>query len=209
MRVLDLFSGTGSIAKGVSEEDECVSVDMCSKFHAPTIQVDIMDWDYKSAFPPGYFDAIFAGVPCTEYSRLRDVCKSTKPPDIEKANKVVLRTLEIIDYFKPKFWYIENPDGGKLKEQEFMRDLPYHRVSYCMYGYPYRKTTRFWTNNTAFQPKLCVRGCCGQVTDGKHQASLGRKKSVPLHQKYSYPPELVRDLLQSCRQGNANTYALP
>ena len=46
----------------------------------------------------------------------------------------MLRTLEIIDYFKPKFWFIENPDGGKLKEQPFMRDLPYHRVSYCMYG---------------------------------------------------------------------------
>ena len=158
-----------------------------------------MEWDYKSAFPIGHFDVIFAGVPCTEYSRLRDCCKHTKPPDIEKANKVVLRTLEIIDYFKPKFWFIENPDGGKLKDQEFMRDLPYHRVSYCHYGYDYRKTTRIWTNNTAFKPKLCVRGDCGKTVGRRHIASIGQKKHLPLAQKYSYPPELVRELLNNCR----------
>ena len=199
MRVLDLFSGTGSIPKEMSDEDECVSVDISGEFHEPTIKVDIMEWDYKSAFPVGHFDAIFAGVPCTEYSRLRDCCKKSKPPDIEKANKVVLRTLEIIDYFKPKRWFIENPDGGKLKDQEFMRDLPYYRVSYCMYGYDYRKTTRIWTNAPDFKPKLCVRGSCGKTIGRRHLASIGQKKSTSLYQKYTYPPELVRDLLQSCR----------
>ena len=198
MRILDLFSGTGSIPKQVTELDECVSVDISGDFHQPTILADILEWDYKSAFPVGYFDVIFAGVPCTEYSKLRDCCK-TKPPDIEKANKVVLRTLEIIDYFQPKFWYIENPDGGKLKDQPFMRDLPYHRVSYCMYGFDYRKTTRIWTNNAAFQPKICVRGSCGKTNEGRHLASIGRRKHTPLAQKYSYPPELVRELLESTR----------
>jgi site-specific DNA-cytosine methylase len=202
MKILDLFSGTGSIPKQVKPEDECVSVDISGDLHQPTILVNIMEWDYKSAFPAGHFDVIFAGVPCTEYSRLRDICKNTKPPDIEKANKVVLKTLEIIDYFKPKFWYIENPDGGKLKEQEFMRDLPYHRVSYCMYGYDYRKTTRIWTNNTAFQPKICHKGSCGKTVDGKHIGSIGQKSYVPLAQKYSYPPELVRELLESTRYQN-------
>ena len=129
MRILDLFSGTGSIPKQIRADDECVSVDISADLHEPTILVDIMEWDYKSAFPIGHFDVIFAGVPCTEYSRLRDCCKHTKPPDIEKANKVVLRTLEIIDYFKPKFWFIENPDGGKLKDQEFSSRST-HRVLY-------------------------------------------------------------------------------
>ena len=57
-------------------------------------------------------------------SRLKTVVK-TKPPDIEKRIKSSC-ALEIIDYFKPKFWFIENPDGGKLKEQEFMKD---HRTT--------------------------------------------------------------------------------
>ena len=80
-----------------------------------------------------------------------------------------------------------------------MRDLPYHRVSYCMYGYDYRKTTRIWTNNTTFQPKLCVRGGCGKTVGRRNLASIGREKHLPLSQKYSYPPELVRQLLRSCR----------
>ena len=144
----------------------------------------------------------FRTVSCTEYSRLRDCCKHTKPPDIEKANKVVLRTLEIIEHFKPKFWFIENPDGGKLKEQEFMRDLPYHRVSYCMYGYDYRKTTRIWANNTAFQPKLCSKGSCGKTWVRNTWRLLDARST--LAQKYSYPPQLVRDLLESCRDGRAS-----
>lgn len=200
MKILSLFSGTGSIEKETREDDEVTSVDISDSLYPPSVCVDILKWDYKNAgFAAGHFDAIFAGVPCTEYSRLRDCCKKTKPPDIAKANEIVLRTLEIIEYFKPKFWFIENPDGGKLKEQEFMKDLPYHRVSYCMYGYDYRKTTRFWTNNTHFKPKLCVRGSCGKVLNGRHQATIGQRKFLPLSQKYSYPPELVRDLLQSCR----------
>jgi len=32
-----------------------------------------------------------------------------------------------------------------------------------MYGYDYRKTTRIWTNNTAFQSKLCSNGSCGKT----------------------------------------------
>lgn len=200
MRVLDLFSGTGSIMKELhDDDDECVSVDISGDLHEPTIRVDIMEWDYKKAFPPHHFDMIFAGVPCVEYSRLRDCCKKTKPPDIVKANAVVQRTLDIIDYFQPKFWYIENPDGGKLKDQTFMQDLPYHRVSYCMYGYDYRKTTRIWTNNSAFQPRICVRGSCGKTVGRRHVASIGQKRFLPLSQKYSYPPELVWELLESTR----------
>ena len=199
MRILDLFSGTGSISKQVNSDDECISVDVSNEYHEPTILVDIMQWNYSDAFPPGYFDVIFAGVPCTEYSRLRDVYKDRNPPDIEKANKIVLRTLEIIQYFKPTYWWIENPDGGKLKEQPFMQGLPFHRVSYCHYGYPYRKTTRFWSNNTAFKPKVCVRGSCGKVVNRRHPANIGKNVAVPLHQKFSYPPALVSELLDASR----------
>lgn len=176
------------------------SLDISNKYHTPTIQTDITDWDYKSStFAPGTFDVIFAGVPCTEYSKLRDCHKKTAPPNLEKANAIVRRTLDIIDYFQPKFWYIENPDTGTLRHQEFMRDLPYHRVSYCMYGFDYKKNTRIWTNNAAFQPKLCTKGSCGKRIGRRHAARIGLKLYTPLSQKYSYPPALVRELLESTR----------
>jgi len=81
----------------------------------------VMEWDCTIGGFVGHFEAVFTAVPCAEYSRLREYCK--KPPDIEKVNEVVLRTLEIIEYFKPKVWFIENPDSGKLKDQEFMKGL--------------------------------------------------------------------------------------
>lgn len=204
MRVLDLFSGTGSVKKALRPEDACVSLDINRRFGNPDIEVDILEWDYKSAFKPGDFDLIFAGCPCTEYSALRETTKHLKPPNIEYANKLVQKTLEIFDYFKPKFWFIENPDSGKLKNQSFMEDLPYTRVSYCMYGFPYRKNTRLWTNS-GFEGRLCDgKNACGKMVGRKHGASIGDKSWVRSDQRNSYPPQLVNDIIDHCRQ-NLNT----
>ena len=84
-----------------------------------TIKIDIMDWDY-TFFQPGDFDVIWASPPCTEYSR----CKTRAPRDIEGANKIVKRTLDIMEYFKPKYWIIENPQTGLLKHQDIMMGIP-------------------------------------------------------------------------------------
>ena len=200
MRVLDLFSGTGSIKKALNSDDTCVSLDINRRFGDPDIEIDILEWDYKSAFNPGDFDVIFAGCPCTEYSHLRETTKHIKPPDIEYANKLVQKTLEIFDYFKPKFWFIENPDSGKLKNQPFMEDLPYTRVSYCMYGFAYRKNTRIWTNS-GFKGNLCDgKNSCGKMVDGRHGVCIGQKNWVSRDQRNSYPSQLVNDIIEHCRQ---------
>ena len=50
MKLLELFSGTGSWNKYCVENNiECVSVDISKKYHNPTILIDILKWDYKSA----------------------------------------------------------------------------------------------------------------------------------------------------------------
>ena len=60
------------------------------------IKTDIMDWDYK-AYELGYFDVVWAGPPCTEYSG----AKTVGVRKIEEANKVLQRTLDIIHYMRP------------------------------------------------------------------------------------------------------------
>ena len=200
MRILNLFSGTGSVEKQLSEDDECVSLDISNEFYQPTIQTDIMSWDYESSFDVGHFDVIICAPPCTHYSKLRDICKTKNPPDIELANSIVKRTLEIIDYFQPTFWFMENPDNGTLKHQPFMKGLPYTRASQCHYGRDWRKTTRFWTNNEHFKPKVCNKGDCGKTVGRRHVANVGgNRQNWPLELKYSWPPALVRELLDSCR----------
>ena len=63
MRVLELFSGTGSVGD-VCKRLGCTVVSLDRDMDAD-IRSDIMDWDYRT-YPPGYFDAVWASPPCTE-----------------------------------------------------------------------------------------------------------------------------------------------
>lgn len=51
MRVLELFSGTGSVGKVCREKGwEVISLDL----KGADINTDILDWDYASAYPVGH-----------------------------------------------------------------------------------------------------------------------------------------------------------
>jgi site-specific DNA-cytosine methylase len=172
MRLLELFSGTGSMGRAFRDLGwEVVSLDIMPGQH--TIRADIRDWDY-SIFPVGHFDAIHASPPCTEYSIARTCAKT--PRNLELADSLVQRTLDIIDYFKPKVFMIENPYTGMLRKRPLMQHLePFlRRVTYCRYGLPYRKETAIWTNlGDLWQPRpLCTRSNpCPQVLDFWRPAS--------------------------------------
>ena len=47
------------------------------------------------------------------------MAKTTGVRKIEEANRISQRTIDIIRHFDPQYWIIENPQTGKLKEQEF------------------------------------------------------------------------------------------
>ena len=167
--VLELFSGTGSIGKVArSYGFEVLSLDLIMD---ADIKADILTWDYKQ-FPPNYFYYIHASPPCVEYSR----ALTTRPRKLESANAIVLKTLEIIHYFKPKYFTMENPQTGLLKEQPFMIDIPYNDVDYCKYGMPYRKRTRIWNNIDEWHPQPLCKLDCGSIVEGtrRHQAIAQR-----------------------------------
>ena len=154
-RLLELFSGTGSIGKAFREAGwVVVSLDMDPKARA-TITADFMGWDWTQ-FASKYFDCIWASPPCTEYS----IAKTTgKPREMEKADKIVQRTLECIQYFMPKTWFMENPQTGYLKGRAVVQGLRYKDVSYCVFGYPYKKPTRIWSNSEWQPLPMCTRSC--------------------------------------------------
>ncbi len=169
MRVLELFSGTGSVgnvcrARGM----DVVSLD---RDMPADIRCDILDWDFRS-YEPKSFDFIWASPPCTEYS----IAKTTGVRDIEQANRVSQRTIEIIRYLDPKYWVIENPQTGKLKEQAFMNELPFDDIDYCKYGMPYRKRTRLWNNIDCWLPRpLCKRDCNNMSADRKRHNETAQR----------------------------------
>ena len=98
------------------------------------INCDILDWDY-TIYPVGHFDVIWASPPCTEYSK----AKSRGIRNIDDANKIVLKTLEVIEYLNPTYHILENPQTGLLKNQPFMYGISYKDLDYCKYGMQYRE----------------------------------------------------------------------
>jgi len=196
MRLLELFSGTKSVSKAIGHlYNEIVSVDILNK-NNPTYCCDILLWDYKQ-YPPGYFDAIWASPPCTEYSQLLNA-RPDRPRNILLANSIVKRTLEIIEYFNPDKWFMENPQTGLLKDQEFMLGIPFYDVDYCRYSdWGYKKSTRIWTMKDSFNALKCNKNC-GNMENGKHKYSTGNSYMglKTKHQKdlYRIPEQLIKDL---------------
>lgn len=191
MNVLEVFSGTGSVGKCCKELGwDVVSVDLILPADH---QVDIMDFDYKQ-YPKDHFDIVWASPPCTEYSCM-NYCRPEKIPDLEGADKLVLKTLEIINYFNPELWFIENPQTGLLKSRPFMKDIPFYDVDYCMYNHLIRKRTRIWTNKTEWNNKLCDK-TCGIIKDNKHPpfSKMNIKGQNRLHLRYKIPEDLIYSL---------------
>jgi len=201
--LLELFSGTGSVGKVASELGYTViSLDRDMR---ASIQIDIMDWDYTD-FNPRMFDVIWASPPCTEYSR----AKTCGVRDIEGSNLVVKRTLDIIEYFKPKYWIIENPQTGLLKDQAIMNGIPYDDVDYCKYGMPYRKRTRMWNNIDLWRPKpLCAKNCDSMnetrtrhIQEAQQAGSTAERRSVQQLFRtldlFVVPAELIKEIFLAC-----------
>jgi len=148
-----------------------------------------LEWDY-TMYPVGHFDLIWASPPCDTFSNLRKswigrklkahngaVCtRELLQKDIDTIGLPILRkTEEIIDYFQPKYYFMENPQTGRMKDYI---NRPFYDVDYCRYSdFGYQKRTRIWTNLEKFEPKLC-NGNCGNLFMSKHKANFGGSKSV-------------------------------
>ena len=194
MKVLELFSGTHSVGVVCKEKGyEVISLDRDlgskSKLYnyesRNHFQEDIMTLDYKKHFKEGEFDLVTASPVCAWWSIMRK-CSCSKErikEDIDLYGKpMVDKVIEIINYLKPKFYWIENPYTGLMKkyiESQYPEFFEKHIiVDYCKYDdeIGYQKRTIFWTNIN-MEGKKCKKDC-KNFENGRHRINMAAYQYV-------------------------------
>ena len=203
MKVLDLWSGTGSATKAFEDAGhEVISVEIDPRFN-PTICKDIMEVtvDFLKTFGP--FNFGWASPECTVYSvaNLRSGHFQNGKPSSAEAfmqNARVQWTIHLLNELCP-LWVMENP-RGMLRKQPFMKDLPRVTVTYCQYGDHRMKPTDLWGKfPQTWSPKpMCKAG------DPCHEAAKrGAKKGTQNQSRddrIKVPYELGKSLLEACEK---------
>lgn len=213
MKILELFSGTGSIGAAFrARGHEVFSVDWDEQFRADLHQ-DILTLtaaDILAKF--GRPDVIWASPDCTTYSiaairhhRIRENTGNLAPvSDYAKfCDRVNLHVHNLIMGLSPKYWFIENPRGG-MRKMDFMSGLPRYTVTYCRYGDNRMKPTDIWTNhpNPKFKPP-CHNGdpCHVKAQRGEKTGTQGLKGSI---ERGKIPRELCEHIVNICEEDEGN-----
>ena len=185
MKLLVLFSGTGSVERTYNNYNyECRGVDIINKYK-PYYNVDILKWDYKKDLKDWIPDVIHSSPVCKEYSRL----KQDKNRDLKLGNSLFDKSIEIINFClslnKNLIYTIENPKNkfflNKIKETLIN---PYiHITSYCKYGFKYKKDTYIISNIKLYiKHHCCSKSRCRMFKEDKcHNVRIGVSRKSKTH----------------------------
>lgn len=142
--ILSLFDFSGNWSKPYRENNfNVVQVDI-------KLGTDILKFNYKE-IKDVY--GILCAVPCTDYalSGARWFYKKDNDGSTKYSNSLVSKTKEIIEYFNPVFYCIENPKSRIHKINTWMGKplLKFHPYEYALYDQNpelsrYKKTTWLW-----------------------------------------------------------------
>jgi len=211
MKILELFAGSRSFSK-VAEDlgYDTFTVDI-KDFDNINYITDILDFDVdKIPFEP---DVIWASPPCTYFSvaSIGHHWNKDNTPKTKEAVlgcKIVKKTIDIINYFKPDYFFIENP-RGKLRKLDFMQNFDRATITYCQYGDDRMKPTDIWTNFLAhplltydnrlqgWMPRpMCKNGdnCHQSAPRGSQTGTQGLKGN---YERSKVPYELCKEILLS------------
>lgn len=179
--ILSLFSGTQSWTQFYDKSKYNIyNIDLMYHY-SDTLCRNILIWDYKDEIKDK-IDIIYASPPCNFYftnmkhgimpsysrnkgSGNRNYTEYEKKLSLDLVNK----TIEIIEYFKPKFWIIENPRAKMRKHYPKILNREPITIDYCRYGVNYKKPTDLWLS---FEFNNILR--CNHK---KHDKTIKRLKS--------------------------------
>lgn len=206
MRVLELFSGTGTFSRIAREEGhQTFTVDL---YEAADLKADILTLsaeDIWAATGWSHIDLLWASPICTGFS-IAAVGKSwtrhddgTFTPKSENARLSLAlfeHTFDLIEQLKPGAWYVENP-RGMARKMPVAQGKPRQTVSLCQYGDFRMKPTDIWTNDSLWRPRpICKRGdpCHEAAPRGSRTGTQGIKGALA---RAKLPEELCREVVRS------------
>lgn len=148
---------------------------------------DVFNWNYK-IISPQLVAGILAAPPCTDFavSGAQYWNGKDKKGQTRQSLKLVKRTLEIVKFFNPSFWAMENPVGRLNKLlPELDKFGPWYFEPYW-YGDPWSKKTGLWGAFNKPKPDKIVKpirfsnqGSWTQLLGGKSERTKELRSITP------------------------------
>ena len=140
--VLDLCGGTGSWSKPYKNAGYKVWIIDPKSDQDNALLMDVRNFQHTVTLTPWlHIEGILAAPPCTEFSGSGARWWKDKDPELLKeAIEIVQACLDIVKYFSPHWWCLENPVGRLPK---FIGPWQ-HTFQPCDNGDPYTKRTCLW-----------------------------------------------------------------
>lgn len=215
MKILELFSGQGSISKSFKQKGwEVFRVDWSEKVEAE-LHADISKLTVKDIVNlcGGIPDVIWASPDCTTYSiathRHRTLKEGLKPKteyaaQCDDTNIKMWRLIDDLLEAGSKYYFVENP-RGRMRHMPFVENKPRHTLAYCAYGrkanakgfehFYIMKPTDIWTNYVS--PSFIY--CPGKSESHQHGISKQADKRDYLS-RVEMPKQLCDYVAEICTQ---------
>ena len=160
--------------------------------------------------PPENVHGIIANPVCTEFSTANGFHKTR---DYEKGMEMVNHCLRIIETAKPKWWALENPANGRLKDFIGKPKMTYQP---WRYGSPWTKKTALWGDFTIPEPiydrwEDVPKIEALYVRPGRPKPALAflHQSGVDLIPEFQWAKEHIKcdaDIRSMCSQGFAKAF---
>lgn len=204
MKILELFSGLESMAKGFRAAGHEVKTLDFDPQYSPDMCMDILEFNINKHLGDWRPDIIWASPPCETFSVASIGAhwtggKGAYVPKSERSRmgmEILAKTIEIIKDLNPEAWFIENP-RGVMRKMKVWETIEHNRytVTYCQYGDTRMKPTDIWSNVDTWVPRVkCKNGqpCHEAAPRGAKTGTQGIKGAAL---RAVIPVELVQEII--------------